>query len=267
MATLPIHKYFIFNDEVKETECFGDNEGGIYEVLRVKNGIPLFLENHLQRFEKSAEIAQQKIPYSEKQIEKLLNILIETNRVSEGNILISYETNMKAFFIAHSYPTEEMYKNGVVCGILDAERENPNAKVFQAAIRQKANEMIEKNGVYEVLLSDADGCITEGSRSNIFFVSGEKIVTAPGSKVLLGITRQKAVKLAEMLNIDVVEKEISINELQNFNAAFLTGTSPKILPVKQIDRFTFNVSETILRKIMNAYDALIEQYISGKKMA
>lgn len=266
MTFSPIHEYFIFNDEVQDTKCFVHSEdmGGIYEVLRVKDGIPLFLEDHLQRLKKSAEIAQQKIPYSEKRIEELLYILIETNKVSEGNILISYEISMKAFFISHSYPTEEMYKSGVVCGILDAERENPNAKVFQAAVRQKANKMIEEKGFYEVLLADANGHITEGSRSNVFFVHDEKIVTTPGSKVLLGITRQKAIELAGMLNIDVVEKEISYNELQKFEAVFLTGTSPKILPIQQINIFEFNTSESILRKIMNAYDSLIEQYIANR---
>jgi branched-chain amino acid aminotransferase len=172
---------------------------------------------------------------------------------------------MKAFFVSHSYPADEMYKNGVVCDILKAERENPNAKVLQAAVRQKANMIIEQKGCYEVLLADAGNCITEGSRSNVFFIYGNIIVTAPGSSVLLGITRQKAIELAGMLNIGVVEKEIPYSELQKFEAVFLTGTSPKILPVKKIDGFEFNVSGSILRKMINAYDALIEQYIAGRQ--
>lgn len=265
MATLPIHKYFISGEEIQTVERFvsSDNDGGVYEVLRVKNGVPLFLENHLQRFKKSAEIAHVEIPYSDKRIKELLCTLIKTNEVSEGNIFISCEISMKAFFIPHYYPTEEMYKNGVVCDILKAERENPNAKVFQTAVRQKANAIIEEKGCYEVLLVDAGNYITEGSRSNVFFIHNNKIVTAPGSNVLLGITRQKAIELAEMLNIDLIEKEISYNELQKFEAVFLTGTSPKILPVKKIDRFEFNVSGSIIRNIINAYNSLIEQYIAG----
>lgn len=264
MANIPIHKYFIFNGEVQSAECFAPtgNDVGIYEVLRVKAGIPLFLENHLQRFNKSAQIAGSEIPCSGKQIKELLRTLIETNNVTEGNILVSYNTNMQAFFIAHSYPTAEMYETGVVCNVLKAERENPNAKVFQAAVRQKANAMIEEKGCYEVLLANAGNHITEGSRSNVFFVRGNKIFTAPAGKVLLGITRQKTIELARMLNIDVEEKEIHYNELQTFESVFVTGTSPKILPVKLIDGFEFGVSGSVLRKIINAYDSLIEQYIS-----
>ncbi len=264
MATLPIHEYFVFNDEIHSTEHFApsDSDGGVYEVLRVKNGVPLFVENHLQRFRQSAAIANMEIPCSDKRIVELLHTLIETNDVSEGNIFISCKAGMKAFFIPHSYPTADMYTNGVVCRILKAERENPNAKIFQTAVRQRANALIEQTGCYEVLLADANNNITEGSRSNVFFIRNSEIVTAPGASVLLGITRQKAIELAAMLNINVVETEIPSDELQKFEAVFLTGTSPKILPVKKIDGFEFNVSGNIQRKIIDAYNSLIEQYIA-----
>lgn len=264
MTVLPIHNFFVFNDEIRPTEVFvaGENEGGIYEVLRVVNGIPLFLEDHLKRFYDSALLAGKTINFSETQLSTFLKNLIDKNKVSDGNVLISCKINLKAFFIAHKYPTAEMYRDGVSCGILKAERENPNAKVFQTTVRQRADQMLEESGFYEVLLVNHFGKITEGSRSNIFFVVGNEIVTSPVNKVLIGITRQKTLQMAHNLKIPVNERDVDFNELQYFDAAFITGTSPKILPIQNIHGFAFNPHNELVRKLMKSYDDLIVDYLN-----
>jgi branched-chain amino acid aminotransferase len=264
MAVLPIHKFFVFNDEIKPTEVFiaGENEGGIYEVLRVVNGIPLFLEDHLDRFYNSALLARKTIRFSETQISTFLKNLIDRNKVEEGNVLISCKINLKAFFVPHKYPTSEMYREGVTCGVLNAQRENPNAKVFQTTVRQRADQMLAEDGFYEVLLVDHRGRITEGSRSNVFFVRENELVTSPGNKVLLGITRQKTLQMAYDLKVPVAEREVDLNELQHFDAAFITGTSPKILPIQKIDGYAFNPHNEIVRQLMNSYDDLIGEYLN-----
>ncbi len=263
MTVLPLHKYFVLNGELKGVRFFvpGENDGGIYEVLRVVNGIPLFLEDHLARFYQSAEIAGKTIHYSESQINAFLKELIQKNKINEGNVLIASKLNLEAFFIPHVYPTVEMFNDGVVCGILKAERENPHAKVFQTTVRQRADQMLAEKKFFEVLLVDHLGKVTEGSRSNVFFVLGNHLVTSPASKVLLGITQQKIFQIAGELNIPVFEREVNFSELSQFDAAFLTGTSPKILPVRQIDAFKFNVQNEIVRNLMQRYNELIEKYL------
>lgn len=101
MSVLPIHKFFVFNNEIRPTKDFvtAENGGGIYEVLRVVKGIPLFLEDHLERFYHSAQIAGKIITYSENQIRELLKNLIEKNEAYEGNVLILCKKNLIAFFI------------------------------------------------------------------------------------------------------------------------------------------------------------------------
>lgn len=265
MTVLPILNFFVYNNEIRPTEEFiaGENEGGIYEVLRVVKGIPLFLEDHLKRFFHSAQLAGKTIRFTDNQINELLKKLIARNETTEGNVLISCKENLKAFFIKHNYPTPEMYKNGVSCGILNAERENPNAKVFQTTVRQRADQVLAENGFYEVLLADHFGHITEGSRSNVFFVKGKVLVTSPEGKVLPGITRQKTIELAAKLKIQVSEKEVNIDELQYFDAAFITGTSPKILPVCKINGMVFNPYNEIVRLLMESYDDMIEGYLES----
>ena len=267
MVHYPQHNFFIYNGRLKANHEFivSENAGGVYEVIRVAGSVPLFLEEHLERFFVSAQLAGIHIGFSNQQIEGFLLDLIDKNSVAEGNILLSNKTNLKAFFIVHRYPDENWYRTGVTCGILHAERENPNAKVFQTPVRQQADELMEKEGYYEVLLADHFGHITEGSRSNVFFVAGNILVTPPGKEVLLGITRQKTIQLATGLNISFEEREILLHDIQAFDAAFITGTSPKILPLSQINGRTFDPENNLVQKLREEYDRLINRYIASRK--
>lgn len=268
MTFYPLHKYFVFNQKIRPVHLFvpAETEGGIYEVLRVSRGVPLFLGDHLKRFFHSAKIAGKNILFSLQQIEALLNELIQQNDVSEGNILLSCNINLIACFIPHVYPLLEQYETGVKCSLLYAERDNPNAKVLQTTVRMQADKMLKENGFYEVLLVNQFNCITEGSRSNIFFWDGKKIVTPPAQKVLLGITRRKVIQLASDLGLTVSEDDISVESLTAFSAAFLTGTSPKILPVNQIEKVSFDPHNVNVRILMQKYDDLMERYIYRKRM-
>lgn len=241
-----------------------ENVGGVYEVLRVIRGIPLFIGDHLERFFHSARLAGKSIRFSPLEIEASINSLITTNKVSEGNILISCKTNLKAFFISHKYPHPAWYKTGVRCGLLNAERQNPNAKVFQTAVRKQADDLIESEGFYEVLLVDHFNRITEGSRSNVFFVKDNVVFTPPDDEVLIGITRQKTIVLAREAGITFYEEEILTGYLPRFDAAFLTGTSPKILPVREAVKWKFDPQNWVVQNLVQKYDELISQYIQAK---
>jgi len=119
---------------------------------------------------------------------------------------------------------------------------------------------MEKYKVYELLLT-SDGKVTEGSRSNIFFIKGQTIFTAPGDSVLKGITRKKIFGVCKKIRFEVIEKVISINELSDYEAAFLSGTSPKVLPIKQIQGLSeYDTQNETLNKVREAYDELIDSY-------
>lgn len=115
MALLPIYKYFLFNDELLPVERFtpSENEGGVYEVLRVVEGVPLFWEDHMLRFKNSATLAGKLIPFECEIIYQQVKGLIEKDKILHGNILISVKNNLKAFFIPHRYPDEGQYEGGV----------------------------------------------------------------------------------------------------------------------------------------------------------
>jgi branched-chain amino acid aminotransferase len=266
MIYFPLYRYFSYNGEIKLNNEFkvSENTGGVYEVLRVVQGFPLFMEDHLERFFSSASIAGIKIRFSKEQIAGFVTELISQNRITEGNILVSCKINLKAFFIPHKYPHKNWYETGVRCGVLKAARQNPHAKVFQTPVRQQADKLMRKQNLYEVLLVDHFNRITEGSRSNVFFVKNDSLITPPGNGVLLGITRRKTILLAEKAGIPFFEQDILLDELPHYQAAFITGTSPKILPVSQISEWKFDPQNQLVQLLRKKYDELILDYMNSK---
>jgi len=127
-------------------------------------------------------------------------------------------------------------------------------------IREKINHILLTKNLYEVLLVK-NNSITEGSRSNVFFNQGKKVITPPGDQVLKGITRNKVIELCDKLNYRLFERSVSTNQLSGMDAAFLTGTSPKILGIRRIGSYTFPVTNPIMISLAEAYDGLIAAYI------
>jgi branched-chain amino acid aminotransferase len=194
--------------------------------------------------------------------------LVRLNHIKNGNVKFVLgelkKVNQWSFsFIPHSYPSTNDYEQGVNTEFLFAERENPNAKIIQNIVREKANQLIADQNLYEVLLVDRDGLITEGSRSNVFFVKGNRFYTAPAYQVLVGVTRQKVLECLTELGFTIVEEAVLASEIKTYDAAFLTGTSPKVLPVRSIGKQVFNTQLSVVKELMDQYNSLIDNYIKS----
>lgn len=236
----------------------------IYEVLRVIDGKPIFLENHFRRMENSFKLIGEEFSLSYEKISNTIYELIKNEDKLEGNIKITYEVyskELKIFFIEHSYPSKEMYENGVKTILYFGERENPNAKIVNDNFREKVNVEIGKNNAYEAILIDSKGYITEGSKSNIFMVRGNKLLTSPVNAVLPGITRGEVISLAEKLKIEVEEINYKYLDINKLDGMFISGTSPKILPINEVNDINLNADNRIIRMLMEAYDDEINEYI------
>lgn len=262
-----LHKFFIQDKELLPVEQYVANSGiEIYEVIRVINGVPLFLEDHLKRFYHSSWLLHLQIPLNEAEVHSSLIQLIKSNEIKEGNIRFSYCFRpcgrFQAFYIPHFYPTAEMVISGVNCGLYQALRHDPNVKTVQAGIRQGADKLMAENGWYEVLLVNEDGRISEGSRSNVFFVKDGALITAPDEEILPGITRKKVIELAIQNGIPVKYESINSAALSEVESVFLTGTSPKVLPVRRVGDLLFRIDHPLVQKLIEDYNDLIERYIA-----
>ncbi|HAX96835.1 MAG TPA: aminotransferase class IV [Prolixibacteraceae bacterium] len=263
---MPIHSFFIQDDLILPVDAYTPNFGiEIYEVIRVINGVPLFIDDHLQRFTHSAWLLHLEIPLTGHEVSERLKSLIQANRIETGNIRFSWCFRpcgrFQAYFIPHHYPDAELVTKGVSCGLLHAERYDPNVKAVQANLREMADKLIREEGWYEVILVKEGGLITEGSRSNLFFVKGNELITAPDEDILPGITRKKVIEIAGRKGIAVTYRMVNESELPSMQAVFITGTSPKVLPILSIGKLEFKPALPVVRELVDAYDQEIEAFI------
>jgi branched-chain amino acid aminotransferase len=126
--------------------------------------------------------------------------------------------------------------------------------MMDRALRDATDAAIKEHSLYEVILVDKNGQITEGSRSNIFFIKDGEVYTSPLHQVLPGVTRGKIVEIIRSKGIAIHEEPINESDVKSFDAAFISGTSPKVLPISSIGDVTYDVDEPLLRDIMNWYD-------------
>ncbi|WP_434303315.1 aminotransferase class IV [Clostridium botulinum] len=270
------NEFFIENEKIKERDSFEESflkEGkSLYEVIRIIDEAPLFLKSHLERFYNSAKLEGLNLWLDEEEIKENINRLIEINKVSIGNIKLVFNfnkgknNNFLCYFLKHNYPEDIEYKKGVKTILYHGERENPNAKVINMDFRKIVGEKIKEEKAYEAILVDRNGYITEGSKSNIFMIKNGKVITAPIEKVLPGITRQNIIDVCKNLNLKVEEEKVHYKDIDKLEGLFISGTSPKVLPIKSVDEIEFKSSENkLILSIMEGYNKAIEEDVKGYK--
>ncbi len=268
-----ILKYFSFNGEIKPINDFSIPDEGkkLYEVVRIIEGVPLFMEMHFGRLKNSIKLAGLKSRFDLEKIIESFREVISLNDNKEGNIklvlnFLEDAEDCYIYYIPHSYPKRDLYIEGINTILFNGERSNPNAKIINSELRKTVNCLLDKANAYEALLVDNQGRITEGSRSNLFFVKDNSLVTPPLEQVLPGVTRAHILKLSVENNINVYERYVNVSELREYQGAFISGTSPKVLPIKAIDSIKISSSENYLvKKVMELYDNNIDKYIKEHK--
>ncbi|WP_409227849.1 aminotransferase class IV [Gudongella sp. SC589] len=252
-------------ERVGETSFFERVTGSaIYEVIRVVNGNPMFLEDHLERMYGSAELADFNLTYDADEIRDHVIRLIGANGIVSNNIklLATTDDSGKELFMAYAvesfYPPEDYYRNGIKVILFNHQRDNPNAKVQHSDFRQRVKDAMNREDAFEALLVNEEGHILEGSRSNMFYILEGKLYTAPASDVLLGITRKHIIALSLRLGYPVHERRLHRNELGSVQGLFVSGTSIGVLPVSKVDNMDLPTMENeIIKKLVEGYKSLM----------
>ena len=239
----------------------------IYEVVRIINGIPLFFEDHMERLELSANKKRQTLLLRYDDVKSMVEKVVEGNKIVFGNVMIvctflNNELHCLVYQRTHYYPTEENYSNGVNVGIIEIERPDPHVKQIDDSFNLSTQNAKSVSGIFEVLLVNNNGIITEASKANVFFIKGKEIFTAPEALVLKGVTRKHAIEAISNAGFQLSEKEILLEDLENIDGLFLTGTSINILPVSNVKDLKFDTQKNeIYRKVSYEFDIMIKEYI------
>jgi len=270
-------KKFIINNSIfscsEFKKTFPDIGISIYEVIRLYDGKPLFFEDHYSRLLKSAELTGLTVKFKKADIFDKISSLVKENKMLIGNIRIVFNEQeldgrkkhkLILSFIKHRYPKADEIVSGVIANTVKAERLNPNAKTINTKLRSVLDRIIKKSNIYETIMVDQNDFITEGSRSNVFFIKNNILYTSPISDVLPGITRKKIISICENIGVPLLEVRICMQTISSFDAAFISGTSPWILPLKQIDHNNFKADHPVLISISEEYDKILADYLQSR---
>ena len=99
------------------------------------------------------------------------------------------------------------------------------------AVREAAD-----RGFDEALLLDENGNIAEGSGENIFLVKDGRLFTNDeSSSILMGITRDSVLKIADDLGFSTEIGILTLDQLRSSDEAFFTGTAVEVTPIRELD--------------------------------
>ncbi len=232
---------FLINDKVLNIDEFKKQYffkfKNVYEVVRILNGEILFWDDHFKRLKNSIFLLVGKnieLGNIELKIKDICNL----NNILNGNIKVEVFFHDSGGYDLCIYPIKFYYPDcnvGVDVITYNIERINPRIKTYDISFKNKVNELIKENNVYEIIMVNKNGFITEGSRTNIYFIKNNYFFTAPEELVLSGVTRKKVNNIIKDLGFKLVEESVHIDNIFCFDSCFLTSTSSNVLPIKKVN--------------------------------
>ncbi|MBN2279518.1 MAG: aminotransferase class IV [Candidatus Marinimicrobia bacterium] len=206
---------------------------GFFTSLKFIDGQAQFLNYHLERIYHSCRVFN--IPFNPIDINKIIENLMKKNNLLESRIkLIIYvdEDLMGQYLIIPQNLIINKYEKNLDSVAVDRGdlilNHHKSLNYFDN-IRMKNT--IREN-FDDLILFSKKGQVLEATTSNIFFLDKDTLYTPPlNLPILNGIIRRV---ILESQDIRCVEKEISMNEIIDFAACFLTNSIKGIIPVKSI---------------------------------
>ncbi|GEM_PF-113924 len=255
---LPINEAVIPIENIEYSYGFG-----VYETIKVRNGVLYFAKEHVDRLLKSAEIIGLIHPYGKAQIKSYLEDLINKLKTESCNIKMlligGREPQLFIIPLAPLFPDRKLYSHGAKTITVGYERLFPNAKTLNMLPSYMAYKKAKESDCYDAICIDSEGFITEGTRTNFFAIKDSILFSPPEPKILAGVTRKTVLFVAKKYGFKVQEKDILLAEIGQYDGAFLTSTSTKIIPIRQIDDFVFGEIPVKLKELMSTYDTFLKE--------
>lgn len=237
---------------------------GIFEGIRcyrtdAGRGALFRLPEHIRRLYESARINLMEMPYPREQLQSVVIECLRANQLEEGYVRplvflgagsmgLNPEGNpVRAAVVAWpwgAYLGEEGLQRGIRARVSSYARHFENSKMTKGkTCGDYVNSILAKreallDGYDEAIMLDTRGRVSEASGENIFVVRDGVIKTPALPTVLDGITRASVITLARDKGMEVVECDITRDELYIADEVFLTGTAAEVTPIREIDHRT-----------------------------
>ncbi len=237
---------------------------GVYESIRVSNGVIYFIDDHIGRLFESARTIGLTHAFSPEAVSDAISQLLEKNAAATCNVKILLiggrtpeDAQLNILCLNPLFPDKKLYRDGVQLVTYQYERPFPHAKTLNMLQSYLAYRTAKEADAYDALLVDREGRITEGTRTNFFCIKRRTLLSPNEKDILPGITRKAVLKVAAENGYEILQKDIRPADLGEYDGAFLTSTSSKILPVRAIDGFQFDGQPEALRELVGAFDVFL----------
>ena len=232
---------------------YGD---GVFEGIRCYNGNIFKLSEHIDRLYDSAKAISMEIQLARNELKDAVINTLKANNLKDSYIRLIVtrgvgRLGLNPFICAESQViiitdfiqlySKELYEKGLDAIIVPTIRNhsdalNPNVKSLNYLNNILAKIECINAGATEGIMLNKDGYVAEGTGDNIFIVKDNEIVTPPTTAgILIGITRNVVIELANEAGMTVKEEQLTRDDLYNADECFLTGTAAEIIPVVNLD--------------------------------
>jgi len=234
----PLDRGFIFGD-------------GVYEVIPVYGGVALRAREHFERLQRSMDEIRLKNPHSVAEwialTQELLghhpgnqSVYVQVTRGApqKRDHVMPKDLAPTVFMMcsALSSPTKEQVENGVACVTApDFRWEKCHIKSTSLLGNVLARQISADAGATETILI-RDGMLTEASASNVFMVKAGAVAAPPRDNlILLGITYDLLVRLADEGAVRLEIRPVTEAELRSADEIWLTSSTKEVLAVTTLD--------------------------------
>lgn len=261
---------------------YGD---GIYETMRVYDGVVFLIDEHLKRLFRSASLIGLDIPKNDTDIKGAIYDTLLANGLKDayvrltvsrgyGEIGLDPDLCKEPTFIIIAeqfkpYP-RSYYENGIRLNIAAVRRNlkdalNPQIKSLNFLNNVLAKIEAKRADTNEAVMLNAEGYLAEGTVSNIFFVKDGVLCTpSVGCGILDGITRALVMDLAARNGVPVRDGEFRPEDLRGASEVFITNSTMEIMPVNRVDEMHFTVG-TVAGLLLAKYRQEVNGYVREKK--
>ena len=255
----------------------------VFEGERVYSGTIFKGREHTERLRNSCRLLDFDIPITDDEVDAAKMAVIKDNGITDGYVrafcwrgseMMAVSAQMTKIHVAiaawewPSYFDPETKMKGITLDIAKWKRPSPESAPVHAKaaglymICTLSKHEAEKNGFQDALMLDYRGYIAEATGANVFFVDEEGTIHTPIADCFLdGITRRTVIALAESLQMKVVQRHMTPEDMAGMKECFLTGTAAEVTPVSQIGDYSFTPAEAS-RQLVDGYEALVRGRIT-----
>ena len=263
----------------------------VFEGLRAyktTQGTAIFrLKEHTERLLNSAHIYMMKIPYDKATLIEAQKEVVRVNQLEEcyvrpiafyGSEKMGVSPKGASVHVAiaawswGAYLGKEGLEKGIRVKTSSFARHHVNVTMPRAKVASTytnsilANSEAIQDGYDEALLLDVDGFVAEGAGENLFIVKDDKLYQPELTSALIGITRATIIQLAQDMELEIISKRITRDDVYIADEAFFTGTAAEVTPIRELDNRTIGsgkrgpITEQLQKMFFDCVSGRIAKY-------